>query len=199
MASIAYAHPPTCSPVSGGAGPRALREAAERYAARGWRVLPGPVSDGIATRHPVTFKPLRSWEAAADVSAATAEPRRIREWWSRHAHTILAQTGRQFDVLRTPTLLGWQAMAAFGGGHPLGPVATSPQGVFFFVKAGSSLKRELGNVAGVELVQAGTLVALPPSRAVSGAVSWRIQPEDIEDLGDCDEIQDKLAELAADR
>ncbi|MET9260511.1 bifunctional DNA primase/polymerase [Amycolatopsis sp. NPDC004079] len=194
---LAHVNPVSRLPVSGGAGLQSLREAAERYAARGWPVLPGPACDGIATWHPNKTAPARPGEAAVDVSAATTDPGVIGEWWSHRRHTVVVQSGRRFDVLRTPTLLGWRAMAAFGGRRPLGPVAVAPQGVFFLVEAGIPLDRRLCEAAGVDLMAPGTLVTLPPSRVFGGAVSWRISPEDIEALGDSGQIQDKLADLLA--
>lgn len=114
-----------------GAALRALRAAAEQYAARGWPVLPGPVCDGLTTWHPVTFELLGGREPTVPRSAATVDPRVISEWWAVHRQAILAPVGRHFDVLRAPTHLGWRALAAFNGGRPLGPMALSPHGAFF--------------------------------------------------------------------
>ena len=172
----------------------ALRTAAQHYAALGWPVLPGPVCDGLTTWHPVSHAPLGPREPTVPRSAATVDHRVISQWWSVHRQSILAPAGGQFDVLRTPTYLGWRTLAAFDGGAPLGPVAISPRGALFFVEPGTC--RDCGTVRGVECVSPGALVVLPPSRVVAGVVWWRISPLDCPRLGDGAEILGKLAELS---
>ncbi|WP_143132548.1 hypothetical protein [Amycolatopsis rubida] len=76
-------------------------------------------------------------------------------------------------------------------------MALSPRGAWFLVEAGTPLHHELDEAAGVELVPPDTLVALPPSRAIWGALSWRIPPDDLDSLGDSGKIQTTLAELLA--
>ncbi|OAP23772.1 MULTISPECIES: bifunctional DNA primase/polymerase [Amycolatopsis] len=174
---------------------RALRAAAENYAARGWPVLPGPVCDGLTTWDPVSFELLGGRESSASRSEATVDRRVVSEWWAVHRQAILAPVGEHFDVVRAPTHLGWRALAAFDGGRPLGPMALSPHGAFFFVEPGTCGEHELAS--GVEVFSPGDLVVLPPSRVVGGVVWWRISPVDREALGDGAGIVGKLAELSA--
>ncbi|MFD2467690.1 bifunctional DNA primase/polymerase [Amycolatopsis silviterrae] len=173
---------------------RSLRTAAQHYAARGWPVLPGPMCDGLTTWHPASHAPLGPREPTVSRTDATVDRRVISRWWSVHRQSILAPAGGQFDVLRTPTYLGWRTLAAFDGGAPLGPVAISPRGALFFVEPGTCANH--GTVLGVEFVPPGALVVLPPSRVVAGVVWWRISPLDREVLGDGAEILGKLAELS---
>ena len=179
-----------------GAGLRSLRAAAEQYAALGWPVLPGPVCDGLTTWHPASHAPLGPREPTVPRCEATVDRGVVSRWWSVHRQTILAPAGRRFDVIRAPGLLGWDALAAFDGGAPLGPVALSPHGVLFFAEPGTVVDLHLDSVPGVEIVSPGVLVALPPSRVVAGAVRWRISPLDRGDLGDGCEILRKLVELS---
>ncbi|ATY17042.1 hypothetical protein CU254_41395 (plasmid) [Amycolatopsis sp. AA4] len=190
----------TPRPSAGGSPGLRLREAAERYAAIGWPVLPGPECDGVTTWHPFEYGSLRPGEAAVDPSSATTDRRVVGEWWSRGRRpTILAPTGRHFDVIRTSTYLGSRAIAALGVRPPLGPAALSPHGTFFLVEAATTADRETAETAGVELMPTGTLVALPPSRIRFGSVSWRVAPDDVDALGVCGEILATLAEMRADR
>ncbi|WP_246412399.1 bifunctional DNA primase/polymerase [Amycolatopsis dendrobii] len=194
MTAVARGSRSRCLAGDQGVALRALRAAAENYAARGWPVLPGPVCDGLTTWDPVGFELLGGRESTVSRSEATVDRRVVSEWWSVHRQAILAPVGEHFDVLRAPTHLGWRALAAFDGGRPLGPMALSPHGAFFFVEPGTCGGRELA--AGVEALSPGDLVVLPPSRVVAGVVWWRISPADREELGDGAGIAGKLAELS---
>ncbi|WP_370935716.1 bifunctional DNA primase/polymerase [Amycolatopsis sp. cg13] len=194
MTLVARGSRSRCLAGDHGAALRSLRSAAESYAARGWPVLPGPVCDGLTSWDPVTLELLGGREPAASPSGATVDRCVISEWWSAHRQAILAPVGRHFDVLRTPTHLGWRMLAAFGGGRPLGPMALSPHGAYFFVEPGLRVDHDLA--PGVEVLSPGDLVVLPPSRVVSGVVWWRISPVDQDALGDGDGILGKVAELS---
>ncbi|WP_116206614.1 bifunctional DNA primase/polymerase [Amycolatopsis circi] len=194
MTLVARGSRSRCLAGDHGAALRSLRLAAEQYAARGWPVLPGPVCDGLTSWDPVTLELLGGREAAVSPVGATVDSRVISEWWSVHRQAILAPVGRHFDVLRTPTHLGWRTLAAFDGGRPLGPMALSPHGAYFFVEPGVRVNDDLA--PGVEILSSGDLVVLPPSRVVAGVVWWRISPADRDALGDGAEILDKLAELS---
>ncbi|MFB9930307.1 bifunctional DNA primase/polymerase [Amycolatopsis halotolerans] len=194
MTLVARGSRSRCLAGDHGAALRALRAAAENYAARGWPVLPGPVCDGLTSWDPVTLELLGGRETAVSRSGATVDRRVISEWWSAHRQAILAPVGRQFEVLRTTAHLGWRTLAAFEGGLPLGPVALSPHGAYFFVESGIRADRE--PAPGVEVLAPGDLVVLPPSRVVSGVVWWRISPADRDTLGDGAAILGKLAELS---
>ncbi|WP_234392919.1 MULTISPECIES: bifunctional DNA primase/polymerase [Actinomycetes] len=179
-----------------GVGLRALRSAAERYAARGWPVLPGPVCDGLTAWHPLTCAPLGSREPTVPSSEATVDRRVIAQWWSGQRQAILALVGPRFAVLRTPVSIGEQVLAAFDGGRPLGPVALWPHGAWFFVEPGFRVNDGLALAPGVEVVPPGDVVCLPPSRVVSGVVRWRVSPMERDALGDSTAILAKVAELS---
>ncbi|MDX3187742.1 bifunctional DNA primase/polymerase [Streptomyces sp. MN03-5084-2B] len=168
-----------------------LRSAALTYVELGWPVLPGPVCDGLASWHPVTAERLGCCEAVVDDKLATTDSTVIERWWAHHPHIVLAATGRQFDVLRVPTPAASQAIALMS--LPLGPVALAADGVRFFVEPGAMLGPELAKVHGVELLQAGGLTALPPSRVKPGVVSWWISPSATQGrLGDAESVQAAL-------
>ncbi|WP_235078918.1 bifunctional DNA primase/polymerase [Amycolatopsis orientalis] len=194
MTAVARGSRSRCLAADHGVALRSLRTAAEHYAALGWPVLPGPVCDGLTTWHPVSFELLGGREATVPRSSATVDRRVVAGWWSVHRQAILAPVGEHFDVLRAPTHLGWRSLAAFDGGRPLGPMALSPHGAFFFVTPGRCGNCELA--PGVEVVSPGELVVLPPSRVVAGVVWWRISPLERDTLGDGAEILRKLAELS---
>ncbi|WP_037714837.1 MULTISPECIES: bifunctional DNA primase/polymerase [Actinomycetes] len=194
MTAVARGSRSRCLAGDHGAALGSLRAAAEHYAALGWPILPGPVCDGLTTWHPVTFERLGGREPTVPRSEATVDRCVVAEWWSIHRQAILAPVGEHFSVLRAPTYLGWQTLAAFDGGRPLGPMALSPHGAFFFVEPGTFGDCALGS--GVEVVAPGDLVVLPPSRVVAGVVWWRISPLEREMLGDGAAILEKLAELS---
>ncbi|WP_409463653.1 bifunctional DNA primase/polymerase [Amycolatopsis sp. GA6-003] len=194
MTAVARGSRSRCLARDHGAALRSLRAAAEHYAELGWAVLPGPVCDGLTAWHPVTLELLGGREPTVSPADATVDRRVVAEWWAVHRQTILAPVGGAFDVVRAPTRLGGRVLAAFDGGHPLGPMALSPHGAFLFVEPGSCGDHD--PVPGVEVVAPGELVVLPPSRVVSGVVWWRISPVDRDSLGDGAELLGKLAELS---
>src|SRR5262252_1850202 len=118
------------------AQPPALAEAARQYAAMGWPVCPGEQpSRGLAgTRepgracscdrvgcpapgaHPVS----PTWQMQATVDGET-----IETWWeARPEANVILVTGRVFDVLDVPALVGATALARMSAGDvETGPVA----------------------------------------------------------------------------
>ncbi|WP_275294047.1 MULTISPECIES: bifunctional DNA primase/polymerase [unclassified Amycolatopsis] len=194
MTAVARGSRSRCLAGDHGVALRSLRAAAENYAALGWPVLPGPVCDGLTTWDPVSFERLGGRESTMSPAEATVDRRVVSKWWAVHRQAILAPVGEHFDVVRAPTHLGWRALAAFDGGHPLGPMALSPHGAFFFVEPGTCGDSELAS--GVEVLSPGDLVVLPPSRVVAGVVWWRISPLERDLLGDGAGILRKLAELS---
>ena len=171
---------------------RAFLAAAMKYAAFGWRILPGPVCDGIANWHPVSTRPLGVNETTVPRESATADQRIVETWWNRYPQGILAPVGESFDVLRVSTPLASQAAAILETRH-LGPVALAPSGGYFFVEQGAVLAPELGKIRGIELMPPNSVVALPPTRVRGGVVSWWISPlRSNGRLGNMNVIQDAL-------
>lgn len=144
---------------------RATLAAARKYAELGWRVLPGPVCDGLANWHPISEEPPSSNEPTVPSSSATTDQRVIDGLWKTHQQTILAPVGDSFGVLRVSTPLACQAAAIMERGN-LWPVALAPNGGHFFVEAGATLPVDLRNVRDVGLAPRGSLVALPCQRPV---------------------------------
>jgi hypothetical protein len=173
---------------------RALLAAAHNYAALGWRILPGPICDGMASWHPVSVEPLGTTEATVPRESATTDQGVVDSWWEVHRQAILAPVGESFDVLRVSTPLACQAAAILEKGH-LGPVALAPSGGYFFVAPGATLAPELSNIRGIELMSPDSFVTLPPTRVRGGVVTWWISPVRSKgQLGDIRVIQDALRE-----
>ncbi|WP_206793952.1 bifunctional DNA primase/polymerase [Amycolatopsis sp. MtRt-6] len=171
---------------------RALLAAAHKYAALGWRVLPGPVCDGIANCHPISVKPLGVAEPTVPPERATTDRRVVATWWETHQHAILAPVGDSFEVLRVSTSLACEASALLEERH-LGPVALAPSGGYFFVAPGATIPRELSRMRGIELMHPNSLMVLPPSRVLGGVVTWWISPLRSEGkLGDIRIIEDSI-------
>ena len=173
---------------------RALLAAAHKYAAFGWRVLPGPVCDGIANWHPVSVAPLGVAEPTVPRENATTDQRVVATWWETHRQAILAPVGDSFDVLRVSTPLACSAAELLENRH-LGPVALAPSGGYFFVEPGATISPELSSMRGIELMHPNSFVVLPPSRVLGGVVTWWISPLRSEGrLGDIQIIEEALRE-----
>ncbi len=173
---------------------RALLAAAHNYAALGWRVLPGPVCDGIANWHPVSVAPLGVAEPTVPRENATTDQRVVATWWETHRQAILAPVGDSFEVLRVSTPLACQAAALLEERH-LGPVALAPSGGYFFVEPGATIAAELSGRKGIEFMHPNSLAVLPPSRVIGGVVNWWISPlRSGGQLGDIQIIEDALRE-----
>jgi hypothetical protein len=82
-----------------------LRTAAARFADHGWPVTPGSYFNGArmacdrptcwaTSCHPI----LPDWDRSTDVH--------IGQWWRERPHSVLLPTGRVFDVIEVPSLLG---------------------------------------------------------------------------------------------
>lgn len=173
-------------------GRRALRLAALSYVERGWPVVPGPLCDGLRYTRPgsphvvAAAKPVGAQDASLD-------PRLVERWWTERPHTVLAAVGIEFDVLCAPTLLATVATGLPVFRENLCPVAMSPQGARFLVARGGSLDEDLAGVRGLEFLDGGEFLPLPPSRVVGGSMSWWITPAAVGGrLGDGQTVQAAL-------
>ncbi len=130
----------------------------------------------------------RNWQ-----EQATSNPARVRHWWSRHPQaSIVAPTGRSFDVIDVPEQAGFLALARLErNGALLGPVmATAPRRLLFFVLPGSGEKfpdllRQTGwGGFPLDLIYrgAGDYILAPPSRLPSGVVQWVRPPTEANQL-----------------
>lgn len=151
-----------------------LRRAAQRYADRGWRVVPGaflaedryvcgPLCPTVAC-HPA----LDHWERAA-----SSDPSDVDAWWANAPFSVLLATGHAFDVIDVPARFG----AAAARSTRLGPVAVSPTGRWMFlVGPGGSLRPELADRLDVVMHGKGSWIPAPPTRTPVGRVRWEIHP-----------------------
>lgn len=151
-----------------------LRRAAQRYADRGWRVVPGaalkddryicgPLCPTVAC-HPA----LDRWETAASYESADVD-----DWWARSPFSVLLATGYTFDVIEVPARIGAPATRS----ATLGPVAVAPTGRWMFlVEPGDCLRPELSAQLDVVLHGPGSWIPAPPTRTPGGRIRWETHP-----------------------
>jgi hypothetical protein len=183
-----------------------LRRAARRFADHGWAVTPGAYFNGqrmacdratcLATScHPV----LDEWEGQSSI-----QPAQLDDWWHEHPHALLLPTGRNFDVVEVPALLGAHAVCgpptgpgrASAAGRVRGPVAVTPTGRWMFLMgSGAPLRPELDHRTDVVRHCAGSWIPAPPTVLPEGPVRWQVSPEQVGwRLPDADEMQQALIE-----
>jgi hypothetical protein len=152
-----------------------LRRAAQRYAGRGWRVVPGafligdryvcgPLCPTVAC-HPA----VDHWErtASSDLSE-------VDSWWEQTPFSVLLATGHAFDVIEAPARLGAPAAHRY---RTLGPIAVTPAGRWMFlVRPGESLRPELAAQLDVVLHGQNSWIPAPPTRTPHGRVRWECAP-----------------------
>lgn len=156
-----------------------LARAALQYAARSWDVVPGAAFRGARFRcddpgcptvgcHPAT----EFWQ-----DMATHDRALVQAWWRRTPYAVLLPTGRAFDVIDVPALLGmWVTRRP----HPPGPVAVSASGRWlFFVRRGDALRPDLAEQLDVVLHGRGSWVAAPPTREPTGRARWQVSPVEV--------------------
>ena len=151
-----------------------LRRAAQRYADRGWRVVPGaalindryvcgPLCPTVAC-HPAVDR----WQ-----TMASAESSDVDGWWSTSPFSVLLATGHAFDVIEVPARIG--AIAART--TTFGPVAVTPTGRWMFlVEPGETLRPELSAQLDIVLHGAGSWIPAPPTRTPGGRIRWETHP-----------------------
>lgn len=154
-----------------------LRREAQRYAARGWRVVPGalliddryvcgPLCQTVAC-HPA----LSSWETSASSDSSDVD-----RWWAKAPFSVLLATGDPFDVIEVPAAIGGPAAEA----GRVGPVAVAPTGRWMFlVTSGDTLRPELAARLDVVMHGAGSWIPAPPTRTPAGRVRWQVSPATI--------------------
>jgi hypothetical protein len=151
-----------------------LRRVAVRFARHGWDVLPGAyrVDDRFECDRPgcrtVSCHPaVADWEAAA-----SHDPRQVATWWADRPHSVLLATGRAFDALEVPALLGRQVAATAEG-----PVASGPDDRWLLlVRPGEGLRPELQ--AQCVLHGLGSWIVAPPSPQAAGRMRWEVTPQE---------------------
>ncbi|MFS8478674.1 MAG: bifunctional DNA primase/polymerase [Micromonosporaceae bacterium] len=157
-----------------------LARAAARYVIHGWDVVPGAHFSGTRFRcddlgcptvgcHPAT----EHWQ-----QLATRDPSVVEAWWHRTPYAVLLPTGRAFDVIEVPALLGLWALRE--APRSPGPVAVSAAGRWMFlVSPGDGLRPELADQLDVILHRDGSWIAAPPTREAVGRARWQTSPEQV--------------------
>lgn len=148
-----------------------LRNTAKRFADHGWPVTPGAYFNGKrmacdrATCWATSCHPLLpDWEKTTDLG----------DWWADRPHAVLLPTGRVFDVIEVPALLGAKVRGMTG------PIATLPTGRWMFlVKPGTPLSPELDHRMDIVLHGAGSWIPAPPTQLPEGSVRWHLSPQHV--------------------
>jgi Bifunctional DNA primase/polymerase, N-terminal len=150
-----------------------LRHAAQAFAGQGWAVTPGGYFNGrrMACDRPTCWATschplLPDWE--------TATVTLVGDWWHDKPHSVLLPTGRTFDAIEVPALVG-SCVRGIGG-----PVIITPNGNWIFlVSPGLPLRTELEERMDIVHHGAGSWVPAPPTVLPEGAVRWHISPRQV--------------------
>lgn len=162
-----------------------LRHTAQTLAAHGWTVTPGAYFNGerMACDRPTCWATschplLPDWETHT----------RAGDWWQDKPHSVLLPTGRIFDAIEVPVLVGSAAEGVCG------PVIITPGGRWIFlVQSGTDLRPELAEQADIVLHAAGSWVAAPPTVLPDGPMRWHLSPQQVDwYLPDANEVQGAL-------
>jgi hypothetical protein len=147
-----------------------LRTAAGRFTDHGWPVTPGSYFNGermacdrptcwASSCHPI----LPDWDRTTEVH--------IGDWWRERPHAVLLPTGRLFDVIEVPSLLGTKVDGMTG------PVAVLPTARWMFlVQSGTPLRPELEHRFDIVRHGIGSWVPAPPTVLPEGQVRWHVSP-----------------------
>lgn len=162
-----------------------LRHTAQTLAAHGWAVTPGAYFTGerMACDRPTCWATschplLPDWENHTQPG----------DWWQNKPHSVLLPTGRVFDAIDVPVLIGSAAEGICG------PVILTPTGRWvFLVRSGSALRAELAEQTDVVLHSAGSWVAAPPTVLPEGPMRWHLSPRQVDwYLPEAHEVQSAL-------
>jgi hypothetical protein len=149
-----------------------LRHAAHAFAGQGWAVTPGGYFNGHrmacdrATCWATSCHPLLpDWETA---------PPLLGQWWDAKPHSVLLPTGRAFDAIEVPTLVGCSARSIGG------PVMIAPHGRWIFlVRPGLPLREELKEREDFVHHGPGSWIPAPPTVLPEGPVRWHLSPRQV--------------------
>jgi hypothetical protein len=148
-----------------------LHHAAHTFADHGWVVTPGGYFNGrrMACDRPTCWATschplLPDWET----STATGG------WWHEKPHSVLLPTGRVFDAIEVPALVGSSVRGICS------PVIITPNGHWIFlVRSGTLLLPELAERSDIVLHAAGSWVPAPPTLLPEGPVRWHLSPRQV--------------------
>ena len=149
-----------------------LRHAAQAFADQGWTVTPGGYFNGErmacdrATCWATSCHPLLpDWETATTP---------VGDWWDEKPHSVLLPTGRTFDAIEVPALVGC-SVRGIGG-----PIMITPNGHWtFLVQPGVPLRPELKERDDLVHHGAGSWIPAPPTVLPEGPVRWHISPRQV--------------------
>lgn len=158
-----------------------IRQAAVDCAARGWPVLPGTYQ--LAEHAGWLGKPgAVGLEPVAELwpLAATLDPDRAMDWWTRRPYSVLLACGTSVSAIEVPAVHGRRALA-HAAGQEAGPVAATPFGswLFFMRSDDGPLRPELADPARAQLHDDGTWLPLPPSAREGRPYRWRVSPSSV--------------------
>jgi hypothetical protein len=163
-----------------------LRHAAQTFTEKGWAVTPGGYFNGerMACDRPTCWATschplLPDWETATPL---------VGPWWKDKPHSVLLPTGRTFDAIEVPALVGC-SVRGIGG-----PVMTTPLGHWIFlVRPGVPLRTELEEREDIVHHGAGSWVPAPPTVLPAGIMRWHLSPRQVGwHLPDAEETQKVL-------
>ncbi|GAA0223209.1 bifunctional DNA primase/polymerase [Actinomadura nitritigenes] len=206
--------------VSGNRRQRAARDrmasAALEYAAMGWPCFPGAHPPAAGDRSCSCDRIGCPDPAAHPVSAAwahqaSADPDRIRRWWSQRPQSnIILPTGRVFDVFDVPSAAGAAALDRIARDDlPVGPVANlgDERYLFFVATRGAPADEDewwschldtspetVAETPGMRWHCRDSYVVAPPSMLASGKEAAWVRPPRDEPLPDPLRLLEVLAD-----
>jgi hypothetical protein len=148
-----------------------LHHAAQTFADHGWEVTPGGYFNGkrMACDRPTCWATschplLPDWETSTSIG----------EWWQEKPHSVLLPTGRGFEAIEVPALVGSSVRGICG------PVMITPNGHWIFlVRGGAPLLPELAECTDIVHHGAGSWVPAPPTLLPEGSVRWHLSPRQV--------------------
>jgi hypothetical protein len=149
-----------------------LRRAAGRLADHGWPVTPGSYFNGarMACDRPTCWASschplLPDWDRHSA---------QVGDHWRERPDSVLLPTGRLFDAIEVPALLGAKVRGF------VGPIAILPTDRWMFlVRSGSTLRPELAHRFDIVQHGPGSWVPAPPTVLPEGQVRWQLSPQQV--------------------
>jgi hypothetical protein len=148
-----------------------LRHAAQTLADKGWPVIPGGYFNGerMAYDRPTCWATschplLPDWETSTAFC----------DWWQDKPHSVLLPTGRVFDAIEVPALVGSAVRGVCGP-----TILTPNRNWIFLIRAGTPLMAELADRRDVVLHGLGSWVPAPPTVLPEGSVCWLLSPRQV--------------------
>lgn len=149
-----------------------LRHAAQTFTDQGWAVTPGGYfnGQGMACDRPTCWATschplLPEWQTSSAP---------IGEWWNDKPHSVLLPTGRTFDAIEVPALIG-SSVRGIGG-----PVMITPHRHWIFLMTPHvPLREELKERDDIVHHGVDSWVPAPPTVLPEGTVRWHISPRQV--------------------